>query len=60
MNMPESQGDVEHRVDSRIDTLMEKLDALSMQVDIAAERLAREDITRVRRALRQKKDEEGG
>jgi hypothetical protein len=59
LNANVEQDDTKRRVDAKIDTLMEKLAALSKQVDTAAERLTREDAARVRRAF-QEKEEEGG
>jgi hypothetical protein len=57
MNTP--GDDTKRLVDVKIDTLMEKLAALSKQVDTATERLMRDDCARVRRAF-QEKEEEGG
>lgn len=46
-------------VDSKIDDLLAKLAALSGQVDRATETLTRTDAAAVRRAFREKEEEEG-
>lgn len=48
------RDDTKHRVDRKIDILLEKLNSLSDQVDNVAERLARADAANVRRVFQER------
>lgn len=52
--MRESEEDTEHRVDAKVDILLEKLNYLSAQVDKVSETLAKADAAAVRRAFQVK------
>jgi hypothetical protein len=54
VNGPPSQDDTKHRVDAKIDTLMDKLEALTAQVDEAVGHLAHVDAESVRRAFQER------
>lgn len=56
MNAPGDE--TQRRMDTKIDSLVEMINALSTQVDTAVERLTREDSARVRRAFQAKEKEE--
>lgn len=54
MNGPVTPDDTKHRVDAKIDAAVDKLNTLSAQIEAAAERLARDDAARVRRAFQER------
>lgn len=60
MNGPLTPDDTKRRVDAKIDTLMDKLDSLSQQVDTVADRLAKADAEAIRRAFQQKQKGDSG
>lgn len=61
MNGPSAPDDTKRRVDAKIDTLMDKLDSLSAQVDTVAEKLAKADAEAIRRAFQERqKGHDGG
>jgi uncharacterized protein YdcH (DUF465 family) len=54
------RDDTKHRVDAKIDSLLEKLNSLSDQVDNVAEQLARADSATVRRVFQEREGGKGG
>jgi len=59
MNMP-PPSDTQERVDTKIDALLEKLNALSEQVDTVAEQLTRRDAAAVRKVFEERERGAGG
>lgn len=59
MNGPPAPDDTKRRVDAKIDAAVEKMNALSAQIEAAAERLAREDAARVRQVFSERDRQAG-